>query len=276
MNRLAGRGELLAVTLRLKHKDGRELLFIVDTGTSGTVFDSSLAPELGPKKSSVKVNQWGHHIDSSLYAAPRLYLGNSRLKVSGGYITTFDLKPLSAWMRRPIMGVLGMDVLEHYCIQFDFQAGEMRFLKNRKADRNNWGRPYSIVPLNSRDSRPALAQNLFGEQGPRSLIDSGYNKDGWLMPKYYQQWTNGAVALTSGLVHSPNGSFDGTEYPQVRLDENNVESDGIGLYFLARHLVTLDFPNHTLYLKLQSIGPLPDPRVKTMPTNSRATTADKE
>ena len=41
----------------------------------------------------------------------------------------------------------------------------------------------------------------------------------------------------------------------------NVQSDGIGIDFLARHLVTLDFPNHTLYLKRQSIGPRPDPRM---------------
>ena len=41
-----------------------------------------------------------------------------------------------------------------------------------------------------------------------------------------------------------------------------MESDGIGLRFLARHLVTLDFPKHTMYLQRQSIGPLPDPRLK--------------
>src|SRR5208337_3608300 len=34
------------------------------------------------------------------------------------------------------------------------------------------------------------------------------------------------------------------------------EHNGIGIFFLARHLVTLDFPRHTLYLKRTSIGPL--------------------
>jgi hypothetical protein len=38
-------------------------------------------------------------------------------------------------------------------------------------------------------------------------------------------------------------------------------SDAIGLNFLARHLVTFDFPNHTLYLQRQSIGPLPNPKL---------------
>jgi hypothetical protein len=57
--------------------------------------------------------------------------------------------------------------------------------------------------------------------------------------------------------------LDGEKYPFVDVAEKNVESDGIGLRFLARHLVTLDFPERTLYLQRQSIGPLPDLRLKT-------------
>ena len=43
------------------------------------------------------------------------------------------------------------------------------------------------------------------------------------------------------------------------MSEEDWPSDAIGLNFLARHLVTLDFPNHTVYLRYQSAGPLPDP-----------------
>jgi hypothetical protein len=38
----------------------------------------------------------------------------------------------------------------------------------------------------------------------------------------------------------------------------------IGLGFLARHLVTFDFPNRTLYLKQTSVGPLPFEDIKTV------------
>ena len=37
-----------------------------------------------------------------------------------------------------------------------------------------------------------------------------------------------------------------------------MKSDGLGLEFLARHLVNFDFPKKTLYLKRTSIGPLPN------------------
>ncbi len=62
-----------------------------------------------------------------------------------------------------------------------------------------------------------------------------------------------------GEARSPDGVFDGRKYPFVGLSEEDWPSDAIGLNFLARHLVTLDFPNHTVYLRCQSTGPLPEP-----------------
>ena len=60
------------------------------------------------------------------------------------------------------MGILGIDVLEHYCIQLDFAAGKMRFLDDQHADKSAWGKAFPIVPLNEQDPRPAVAENLFG------------------------------------------------------------------------------------------------------------------
>jgi len=54
----------------------------------------------------------------------------------------------------------------------------------------------------------------------------------------------------------------GETCPFVQVEQQKVESDGIGIRFLARHLVMLDFPRQTLYLQPQSVGTLPDPRQK--------------
>jgi len=132
-----------------------------------------------------------------------------------------------------------------------------------RADKKIWGKAFPIVPLNSRDPRPAVGENLLGAHGPHSLIDSGCDADGWLMPQFFRQWTNQAVPAAKGEARSPAGMFDGEKYPLVSLRAQDVESDGIGIRFLARHLVTLNFPNRTMYLQRQSIGPLPDPRLKT-------------
>ncbi len=261
LNPAAGRGGLLTVTLRLE--SGEELPFLVDTGTSGTLIDKSWEPKLGKPLGTATFQSWGVKSTNHVYAAPKLYLGGAPLMMTGPAIVAYDCRKDSPDASRPLMGILGMNVLEHYCIQLDFAAGKLRFLDDNRADKRKWGKAFPIVALNSRDPRPAVAENLLGLQGPHSLIDSGCSYDGWLMPQYFQQWTNQTVPPAKGEACSPNGSFDGEQYPLVSVERQDVESDGIGLRFLARHLVTLDFPNHTLYLQRQSIGPLPDPRLKT-------------
>ncbi len=261
MNELAGRGGWLIVTLRLE--SGEELPMVVDTGASGTMLDKSFESKLGKPLGTAISQSWGVKKTNSIYTAPKLYLGGTPLMMTGTAIVTDDCKQLSSDAGRPIMGILGMDVLEHYCIQLDFAAGKMRFLDDARADKQNWGKAFPIVALNDKDARPSVAGNLFGAQGPHSLIDSGFDVDGWLMPQFFQQWTNQAVPPAKGEARSPAGMFGGETYPFVSMREQDVESDGIGLRFLARHLVTLDFPKRAMYLQRQSIGPLPDPRLKT-------------
>ena len=253
-NHDAGRGNLLVVTVQLK--DGTELPFVVDSGAGATCFDTSLVSKLGKPVGTVEVSQWDEHAREKVYAMPKLYLGGVQLH-GGGYVLAMDLTPVSAMFDQTILGILGMDVLEHYCVQLDFAAGKLRFLDDAQADKSAWGRAFPIVPLNDQDPRPAVTESLFGEEGPHSLIDSGYELDGWLMPQHYRQWTNPVALPAAGKARSPDGRFAGETYPEVTLRVEKVESDGIGLAFLARHLVTMDFPKQTLYLKRTSTGPLP-------------------
>jgi hypothetical protein len=255
LNEEAGRGGWWMVTLRLE--SGAEVPVIVDSGSTGSILDKTLESKLGSALGKTVSQSWGVKQTNNMYAAPKFYLGGVRL-AAGDPIATVDLQ-ISDRAGHAVLGILGYDVLQHYCIQLDFTGGMMRFLNDEQAVTNNWGKAFPIVALNAGDGRPAVAANLFGENGPHSLIDSGYPSDGWLMAKHYQSWTNTAAPRATGEARSPTGIFDGDKYPLVSLDRNDVESDGIGLRFLARHLVTLDFPKQTLYLKRQSIGPLPDP-----------------
>jgi NPCBM/NEW2 domain len=261
INQEAGRGGSLVVTVRLE--SGEELPFLVDTGTSFTFFDKSLEPKLGKPIGTRAFQSWGVESKVNVYAAPKLYLAGAPLMMPSTGIVTDNCQQWPSAAGRPTMGMLGFDCLRHYCIQLDFAAAKMRFLDDEKADKQKWGKAFPIVPLNSRDGRPAVSLNLFGAQSPHSLIDSGFLSDGWLMPQYFQQWTNQAVPPARGEARWPNGLFGGEKYPFVALPRIDVESDGLGLRFLARHLVTLDFPKQTMYLRRQSIGPLPDPTVKT-------------
>ncbi len=249
----AGRGNFLVINLRVA---GKERPFVVDSGAGITCVDESVAAELDRPVGTVTAHHWGEASQQKLYAAPAIYLGSTRLR-SGKRVMALALNFMSI-VGQPIEGVVGLDVLKNYCVQVDFTANKLRFLDDSQADKSGWGRAFPIRPLNDKDQRPAVAGNLFGEEGPHSIIDSGYVGSGWLMPKRFAQWTNHVSAPSPETARSPNGRFFGEAYPDLMLDRADVESDGIGVEFLARHLVTLDFPKQTLYLKRTSIGPLPN------------------
>jgi hypothetical protein len=260
-NKDAGRGGLTIVTLRLE--SGQKLPFGVDTGASSTCFDKSLEPQLGKPLGTTTVDRWGVPEKTCAYAAPTLYLGSTPL-MTGSHIITLDLKHLSSPSSCPILGILGIDCLRNYCIQLDFAADKMRFLDDNSSNKEGWGKAFSLSNL--RGGCFYVQENLVGVNGSGptpgypfcSLIDTGCNHDGWLNPQLFQQWTNHVNVPASGVVHSPKGVLGIETYPDLHLRGLELEGNGIGIHFLSRHLVTLDFPKGTMYLKRTSIGPLVD------------------
>jgi hypothetical protein len=264
MNKDAGRGGLIIVKLRLE--DGEELPFAVDTGSPWTLVEKSLVPKLGKKLDKATIWNFGVKQEMGFYATPKLYLGNCPLMISGPYIGTYDPDLLSFQPNGLFKGLLGMDCLEHYCIQLDFSAGKLRFIDGQHPSKTNWGRTFPLTDVG--DGCYAVSENLAGTKSVGSLIDTGCNSSGWLTPAVFQQWTNRSGVLTDGAVCSPRGVFGGEKYPEVELDgldakavsedDSHTKFNGIGLHFMSQHLVTLDFPNRTMYLKKTSDFALAD------------------
>ncbi|HEY1787163.1 MAG TPA: hypothetical protein VGJ73_03365 [Verrucomicrobiae bacterium] len=264
MNADAGRGNWIFVTVRMG--DGETLPFILDTGAFSTLLDKSLEPKLGRRIDSGTLRVFGAPHRMNQYEAPALYLGRTPLMMTGPYIFTDNLKNLSRYADRPVMGMLGMDILAHYCVQFDFAANKVRFLDKRNPDTNAWGTPFPLTDIG--DGCLAISPNLTGAKGPVSLIDAGCTYDGWLVPDLFRQWTNRAAPPIHGQVHFPKAVLGGSLYTNVNLEglkpkmfssgDLHLTLNGIGLTFLSRNLVTLDFPDKTLYLKRVSTGPFVD------------------
>jgi hypothetical protein len=260
MNKDAGRLQPMFVTLQLE--DGKGLPCLLDTGAPVTALDQSLEPKLGKRFSTESVWAFDGKHEGGIYPAPKIYLGGTLLQHTGTNICTFDCKPFSTAFGRPVMGILGMDVLEHYCMQLDFASRRIRFLDAEHASKKVWGKPFVLTA--PPEGGIYISNNLGGNKGSGSLtlIDTGFLGDGWLAPALFQQWTNQALPLVAGQVHCPNARLGGETYPEVWLDRGESwetgepEHNGVGILFLSRHLVTLDFPRHTLYLKRTSIGPL--------------------
>jgi len=269
MNNDAGRGNWIVVTLRLK--DGQKVPAIVDTGSPVTCLDNSMEPELGKCLDSGTYWDFGVSNSMNVYTAPRLYLQNTPLKQTGSNIFSFDCKPLATNADRSIMGILGMDVLANYCIQLDFAARKVRFLDDARADKRDWGQPFPLTDLG--DGCFTIGENLSGLKGAGSIVDTGCNYAGWLTPKLFRQWTNQASPPAVGEPRSPNAVLAGDKYQELDLEsgpdalpstgDTHIQFCGIGIRFLSEHLVTLDFPNRTMYLKRSSKWPLMDPNLET-------------
>jgi hypothetical protein len=114
INKEAGRGGYLIVTVRLE--SGEMLPCILDTGSSGTLLDQSLQAKLGNRLGPLTVwSDFGQQ-ESGIYAAPTLYLGNVPLRTHH-QVFTFNFNKVSAFSSAGVKGILGMDCLQHYCIQ---------------------------------------------------------------------------------------------------------------------------------------------------------------
>ena len=280
MNKDAGRGNWIFVTVRLA--DGKGLPFVLDTGAFSTLFDRSLEPELGRRIDSGTLRVFGAAHRMGQYDAPALYMGKTPLMMTGPYIFTDNLTNLSNYAGRPVLGMIGMDILTHYCVQFDFTANKVRFLDDRHPGTDDWGTSFPLTDVG--DGCFAISENLTGPDGPGSLIDAGCTYDGWLVPGLFRQWTNQTPPLIDGQVRFPNAMLGGAVYTNVNLEglqpklfasgDSHLKLNGIGLSLLSRNLVTLDFPHKTLYLKRVSVGPYVD-RAMRKDADSEALSAVK-
>ena len=265
LNAGAGKGDPIFVTLSLN--GDKELLFVMDTGATGTFLDSSLAPELGKALRQVQIldNTTGRGKVVALYKAPPLFLGETRL-ATGREVGVVDFSLLRRVAGRPIMGVLGMDCLSHYCLQLDFAANKLRFLKPQLTNGAELGRAFAVkFPTGI----PVVAGNVLGVQGFDTIVDTGDTGSGALGTSLVKKspgrasslMTNGLAASLSGAHAEAKGRFTnctfGEEKYDLILSENSTTS--VGLAFLARHEVTFDFPGRKMYLKLRGDGRRPDP-----------------
>ncbi len=256
-----GRGRLLIVTVRLE--SGEQLPFLFDTGTAITCLDQSLAPKLGRCLGPATVVHFGVRHEGRLYSAPSLFLGSTPLMLSGTNIATFDFRQTAPDGVLRFLGILGMDVLRNYCMQVDFDAHRLRFFTSNRAATRKWGKVFQLTAVE--DGCPAILGNFLGATNPVSIVDTGLNYDGWLTPDCFRQWTNQPPRWDYGQNSFHYGVLGGEAYASLNLREidprslasadSHIRVNGIGLRFLARHLVTFDFPTHTMYLKRTRNGP---------------------
>jgi hypothetical protein len=275
INKDAGRGGHLLVSVWLD--SGAELPFMVDTGSPLTLLDKSLEPQLGKCLGAVTLSNFGTKYAASCYAAPKLYFGNTPLITDSNAFTSDFVKKMSSGEGRPILGILGMDCLRHYCIQLEFQAGKMRFLdpNHLKPARLGPALPVTLVHVEGEPPEwihPCVSRcSLAGGADTDLLIDTGANCDGLLASGLFRREAQEQrLRMPADTDKEPNNLglpqrvWSGNTYTSLWVGNGASSTDGesgensLGLRFLARHLVTFDFPHRIMYLKQVRRGPLLD------------------
>ena len=272
INSWAGRGDLLFVNLRLEN--GRSLPFIVDTGAPSTLLDKSLEPELGRPLGSKRIRSFSYgKFPANIYATPKLYLGKVQL-LTGKRVMTVDLSRIPYPGHR-IMGVLGVDCLKNYCIQLDFQAGEIRFLAPDSTNGKSMGTAFPLTTHRLLAYGNTFTYAKFCGVGNSFFeVDTGNNGDGFLGSKLFrcallqQQAVAGNKGSTdSNLARVTFGDMVYTNVKMVKVEGRSPFRNSIGLAFLGRNLVTLNFPKKIMYLKQVTEGPLARPSSSNKESN---------
>jgi predicted aspartyl protease len=243
---------LLPITFK-----GKEYLFLLDTGCSHTVFDTSFKHKLGDVKKIERALTAGSRIVAELFDAPEAFLGPLNVK-DCDEVACFDLKMVSSVLGRKISGAIGMNFLKKYMVQIDFDKGTLSFLQQVEEQHPDWG-----IELAMRyDSLGWLyiTGDILNSINVDFMIDTGANSTGGLDSDVFKQILSEKelktseilFATASGVIQKKEIRIDSLsvgalEYDQLIFGEANWSY--LGLLFLSRHIVTFDFPNSRMYLK---------------------------
>lgn len=249
LEKWVGRGMMLQINIRLE--DGSEFPCALDTGSPTSLLPASAERTLGPLLGSGRLSTLENPEATHVYGAPKIYLGNTRL-ATGSTIGTWNSPE----------AILGMDCLSHYCIQLDFAARRMRFLDPEHVDVAGLGKAFPLV-----NSPYVMIKHagLFQLSNDNLLVDTGCFADGYLDPLIFRVALRGQFAgplpmkgrfdvKTPDFAEVPKCVWDGATYTDLRIGKG--PQNLIGMRFLARHLVTFNFPKGVMYLKRITSAPL--------------------
>lgn len=251
---------------------GKEYPFVLDTAGMRTAFDDSFKDKLGkrflwpnkgrgPEGKKFKVEYYRGH---DYYLGPLDMEDTSLLRV-------IDLDKLVPGKNRKFQGIIGLDFLKKYIVQIDFDEGQVRFFKGKKdfdlfsmfKPKENkhpeWGEP---IPMKARflTGLSYIEGYLTGIGKVNFLVDTGWLSPNSLKTSIFEKIYSQDVSVNIQEAESKT-SISG--YEKINVIENftvgpfeyknevfrRSNESVLGLTYLYRHIVTIDFPNNVLYLQ---------------------------
>lgn len=236
---------------------GNVYRFVLDTGASHTIYGEPFRAWLGAPRASAKVAMLGSRATIDVFEPPEARVGSLSLK-RGVSVGCHDLSGLRS-KGGPIEGVIGQTFLRHHVVRFDFDNNQVAFLKAVGADAG------LKIRLHRRRGVYCADIEIPGYGTERFMLDTGDVCDaGSLSPRV------ASVLAAKGLAQEVSQrqavSISGIEaLKRYRLSEIEIagfrhrglvlveskalHTSTLGLKYLRRFVVTIDFPNWTMYLK---------------------------
>lgn len=260
---VARHGAGLAVSINLKGIE-RQLLMLVDTGTSASCFDKRLRTQLGTSLGFRDVNTPLQPFRAEEVRAPAARLGSVPLSRESICVLT-DMKPFREETGSDFDGIMGMDYLCNQIVQIDFDAGKLRLLSAIPADA---GRKIQFEYAPS--GTPAAVVDVGSKHYEWFVLDSGWMTAGLAVKSQIFQELKDQGELTNfqRVRHRDRpGTLAGVgNVSSFRLGPFHHESlrvvsandNAVSLAYLSRYCVTFDFPARAVYLKESSGYARPD------------------
>lgn len=245
--------------------EGKRYQFLLDTGSTNTIYDSTFRARLGDPIGKRSIETANRSIQLAIYQAPEASVGRMPLRMKQPVICA-DLKLVREVSGHQIMGVIGLDFLRQYCIRIDFDASKLEFLDSREAE------PGTLIPLAYR--RYYQIKASFAGQEEQFMIDTGkggYESgtldaklcDHLMREKKIEKVSKGYYVSASGISEDQKlaiNIFCLGPFKHHRLYFGSSPRNILGLAYLSRYIVTFDFPKQTMYLKKGKRFDQPDAR----------------
>jgi hypothetical protein len=251
---IATDGDLLLVPVTLK---GRNYRFLLDTGATNTIYDSSLRQLLGDAVGTAAVETVDRRLSVPAFKAPDARLGKLRL-AGDSPVLCADLRSVRDASGHEVSGVVGMDFLRRHVFRLDPDRGEVLFLASPGPE------PGKRVPVALAGGCPEVEALLPGLQAPEWFqVDTGcvgLGTGDLTGPTFdalaaagtlrtvgdsaYQAMTGAGVERRGRLASL---TVAGNHHKALLFGESRVNC--LGVNYWTRYVVTFDFANEVLYLK---------------------------
>ncbi len=250
--------------------DREEYSFLLNTGMPTTTLDEAVLAKLALKKIAMEVRGGRRGQSPDRFGGLNATLGTLPLEFPAG-VAAANYARIREKLDLDCQGEIGMDCLMQYIVQIDFDEGVLRLLSSVPAGS---GEMIRITPLGGEGGAPTIPVSIPDVPSEKFIIFTGRAGNSLeirsellaqLVEKKKVNMLDKEKAVSrAGSLLFDTGRLEAVQVGKFRSEGvliNAAEQNGICLSYLARFLVTFDFPRHRVYLKKGANFDAPDCRL---------------